>query len=157
MLVKVDRAAMARGLEVRAPLLDTDVVEFAAAIPGELKLRGLTTKYLFKKAARGWIPDEIIDRPKKGFGMPIGEWIRGPLNDLAHDLLSQPKLRREGLLDPLEVKRLLDEHERGIADHRKPLWTLLAFELWIERYGPGTQAKPSQLDDESAVVARAVG
>ncbi len=157
-LVKVDRAAMACGLEVRAPLLDTRVVEFAAALPGTLKLHGLTTKYLFKKAARGWIPDEIIDRPKKGFGMPIGEWIRGPLNDLAHDLLSQPKLRREGLLDPLEVHRLLDEHERGFADHRKPLWTLLAFELWMERYGPGTaSAAPIREDDDSAVVARAVG
>jgi asparagine synthase (glutamine-hydrolysing) len=155
-LVKVDRASMAHSLEVRAPLLDTDVVEFAAALPGRLKLNGLTTKYLFKKAARGWVPDEIIDRPKKGFGMPIAEWIRGPLNDMAHDLLSQPKLRREGFLDPMEVHRLLDEHERGVADHRKPLWTLMAFELWIERYGPGTQAATVS-DDDSAVVARAVG
>jgi asparagine synthase (glutamine-hydrolysing) len=154
-LVKVDRASMAHSLEVRAPLLDTDIVEFAAALPGALKLNGLTTKYLFKKAVRGWIPDEIIDRPKKGFGMPIGEWIRGPLNDMAHDLLSQPKLRREGFLDPMEVHRLLDEHERGVADHRKPLWTLMAFELWIERYGPGTVAPA--VEEDSAVVARAVG
>ena len=102
------------------------------------------------------IPDEIIDRPKKGFGMPIAEWIRGPLNDMAHDLLSQPKLRREGFLDPMEVHRLLDEHERGIADRRKPLWTLLAFELWIERFGPGTQSS-AVAEQESAVIARAVG
>lgn len=156
-LVKVDRASMARGLEVRAPFLDTDVVELAAAIPGELKLKGMTTKHILKEAVRGWIPDEIIDRPKKGFGMPIGEWIRGPLNDLAHDLLSQPRLRREGFLDPMEVHRLLDEHERGVADHRKPLWTILAFELWLDRYGPGTAQPFDDSDDDSAVAARAVG
>jgi asparagine synthase (glutamine-hydrolysing) len=156
-LVKVDRASMANGLEVRAPLLDTDVVEFAAALPGTLKLKGLTTKYLLKKAARGWIPDEIIDRPKKGFGMPIAEWIRDPLNDMAHDLLSQPRLRREGFFDPLEVARLLDEHERGIADHRKPLWTLLAFELWMDRYGPSSKPAALRPEDDSAVVSRRVG
>lgn len=156
-LVKVDRASMACGLEVRAPLLDTDVVELATALPGELKLNGLTTKYIFKQAARGWIPDEIIDRPKKGFGMPIGEWLRGPLNDLAHDLLSEPRLRREGLLDPAEVQRLLHEHEAGLADHRKPLWTILAFELWLDRYGPGTATGVELDEEEGAVAARAVG
>ena len=128
---------MARGLEVRAPLLDTRVVEFAAAIPGALKLKGLTTKYLLKQAARRWLPAEIVDRPKKGFGVPIGEWLRGPLKGLAHDLLAPDKLRREGWLDPAEVGRLLEEHQAGVADHRKPLWTLLAFELWLERFGPG--------------------
>jgi asparagine synthase (glutamine-hydrolysing) len=146
---------MACGLEVRAPLLDTDVVELAAALPGTMKLRGFETKHILKRAARGVIPDEIIDRPKKGFGMPIGEWIRGPLNDLAHDLLAAPRLVREGFLDPQEVGRLLDEHERGVADHRKPLWTLMAFELWIERFGPGTERRELPAED-SAVVARAV-
>jgi asparagine synthase (glutamine-hydrolysing) len=136
-LVKVDRASMARGLEVRAPLLDTRVVEFAAAIPGALKLKGLTTKYLLKQAARRWLPAEIVDRPKKGFGVPIGEWLRGPLKGLAHELLAPDKLRREGWLEPDEVGRLLKEHQAGVADHRKPLWTLLAFELWLERFGPG--------------------
>jgi asparagine synthase (glutamine-hydrolysing) len=139
-LVKVDRASMARGLEVRAPLLDTKVVEFACALPGEYKLKGLTTKYLLKEAARRWLPEEIVDRPKKGFGVPIAQWLRGPLRGLAHDLLEPTKLRREGLLNVAEVTRLLKEHDEGRADHRKPLWTLLALELWMERYGPGTQA-----------------
>lgn len=89
--------------------------------------------------------------------MPIGEWLRGPLNDLAHDLLSEPRLRREGLLDPAEVQRLLHEHEAGLADHRKPLWTILAFELWLDRYGPGTATGVELDEEEGAVAARAVG
>ncbi|MCB9651483.1 MAG: asparagine synthase (glutamine-hydrolyzing) [Deltaproteobacteria bacterium] len=144
-LVKVDRASMAQSLEVRAPLLDTKVVEFACALPGEHKLKGLTTKHLLKEAARRWLPEEIVDRPKKGFGVPIAQWIRGPLRDLAHDLLDPAKLRREGLLNADEVTRLLREHDEGRADHRKPLWTLMALELWMERYGPGTQALHPEL------------
>jgi asparagine synthase (glutamine-hydrolysing) len=144
-LVKVDRASMACALEVRAPLLDTSIVDFAAAIPGDLRLHRMTTKYLLKQAVRPWLPNEIIDRPKKGFGVPIGEWLRGPLRDMAHDLLSRTRVGREGYLDADTVARLLDEHERGVADHRKPLWTLLAFELWLERYGPGT-ARPATVN-----------
>jgi asparagine synthase (glutamine-hydrolysing) len=142
-LVKVDRASMANGLEVRAPLLDTSVVDFAAALPGHMKLRGMTTKYLLKKAVAPWLPREIIERPKKGFGVPIGEWLRGPLRTMARDLLAPARLRREAYLDPDRVTRMLDEHEAGLFDHRKPLWTLLAFQLWLERFGPGT-ARPGE-------------
>lgn len=156
-LVKVDRASMANGLEVRAPLLDTRIVELAAAIPGELRLKGMTTKYLLKQAARSWLPDEIIDRPKKGFGVPIGEWLRGPLKALARDLLAPEKVAREGLFEPREVTRLLDEHQAGRADHRKPLWTLLAFQLWLERYGPqGARiTRPRSEDTLPPALARA--
>ena len=155
-LTKVDRASMACGLEVRAPLLDTRLVEFACAIPGTLRLRGLTTKYLLKRAVRPWLPPEIIDRPKKGFGVPIGSWIRGPLSELVHDLLHPTKLRREGFFCPREVERLVDEHRRGRADHRKPLWTLLAFELWLERFGPATGRRRPEPQAAPAVV-RAAG
>lgn len=137
-LAKVDRASMACGLEVRSPLLDRRVVELACAVPGKYKLRGLTTKYLLKEAARPMLPASIIDRPKKGFGVPIGDWIRGPLRSLACDLLSDDRIRREGFFEPSEVLRLLREHLEGRADHRKPLWTLLAFELWMDRHGPGS-------------------
>jgi asparagine synthase (glutamine-hydrolysing) len=147
-LVKVDRASMACALEVRAPLLDTRIVEFAAAIPGELRLKGMTTKYLLKEAVRPWLPAEIIDRPKKGFGVPIGSWLRGPLRPLAEALLAPEKLRREGYFEPTWVRRLLDEHLAGKADHRKPLWTLLAFELWLERFGP--EAPRPAIPDEPA-------
>ena len=135
-LVKVDRASMARSLEVRAPLLDRTVVEFAAAIPGRMRLNGLTTKYLLKKAARRRLPEEIVDRPKKGFGMPIGQWLQGPLRGLGETLLAPARLAREGYLDPVEVQRLWAEHQAGHADHRKPLWTMLVFQMWLERYGP---------------------
>ncbi|MCB9654560.1 MAG: asparagine synthase (glutamine-hydrolyzing) [Deltaproteobacteria bacterium] len=134
-LVKVDRASMACGLEVRAPFLDVDLVDFVNGVPGRTKFPGLTTKYLLKQAVRPWLPAAIIDRPKKGFGIPVGEWLRGPLRGLARDLLAPSKLKREGFFDPSWVTRLLDEHEHGTHDHRKPLWTLLAFELWLERFG----------------------
>jgi asparagine synthase (glutamine-hydrolysing) len=136
-LVKVDRASMATSLEVRAPLLDTKIIDFATAIPGTLRLKGMTTKYLLKKAVAPWLPKDIIERPKKGFGVPIGEWLRGPLKAMAHDLLAPDRLRREGYFDPKETSRLLDEHSRGAADHRKPLWTLLAFQLWLDNFGHG--------------------
>ncbi len=146
-LVKVDRASMARSLEVRAPLLDRQVVEFAAAIPGELRLKGMTTKYLLKKAARGRLPDEIIDRPKKGFGMPIGQWLRGPLRGLGESLLAPVRLTSEGFFDPAEVQRLWHEHQAGTADHRKPLWTLLSFQMWLQRYGPSATIEAPEVAD----------
>ena len=136
-LAKVDRASMAASLEVRAPLLDRAMVELACAIPSALKLKGMTTKHLLKEAARPWLPAGIVDRPKKGFGVPIGRWLRGPLRPLAEALLAPDRLSREGFFEAAAVKRLLDEHLAGRADHRKPLWTLLAFQMWLERHGPG--------------------
>ena len=156
-LVKVDRASMAKSLEVRAPLLDREVVEFAAAIPGTLRLNGMTTKYLLKKAARGRLPDEIIDRPKKGFGMPIGQWLRGPLRELGETLLSTARLESAGFFQPDVVRRLWSEHQRGSADHRKPLWTLLVFQLWLERHGPQAVLPVVELPDAEPVIVRAAG
>ncbi|MEL6189365.1 MAG: asparagine synthase C-terminal domain-containing protein, partial [Myxococcota bacterium] len=134
-LVKVDRASMAHALEVRAPLLDREVVELATAVPSSLKLKGFTTKYLLKEAARPWLPEGIVDRPKKGFGVPIADWLRGPLKPLTRELLAPDRLRRAGWFRPEAVTALLNAHEAGTADHRKPLWTLLAFELWRDRHG----------------------
>lgn len=136
-LTKVDRASMACGLEVRAPLLDTRLVDFANALPSDLKLRGLTTKYVLKQAARRYLPREILERPKKGFGVPVGEWLRGPLEPMARELLSPYSIGALGYFDVKETTRLLNEHVAGAADHRKPLWTLLSFLAWHERYGPG--------------------
>jgi len=141
-LVKVDRASMACGLEVRAPLLDTQLVNFAAALPGDLKLSGMTTKYILKKAARTWLPSEIIDRPKKGFGIPVGAWLRGPLKGFAHDLLRSKHFQQSAYFDGTRIHQLLTEHDEGKADHRKPLWTLLAFALWHSHFGAGTAPTP---------------
>jgi len=133
-LTKVDRASMAVSLEVRAPYLDPRVAEFAASLPSWYKLHGYTSKYILKKAAKGLVPPFVWRRGKKGFGVPFAKWLKNELRPLAHDLLSRERLRRSGIFDPAYVAGLQDEHERGIANHRKLLWTLLSFELWRESF-----------------------
>jgi asparagine synthase (glutamine-hydrolysing) len=129
-LFKVDRASMAASLETRAPFLDHLLIEFLTRLPMDLKLRGLTGKYILKRAMRERLPREVIDRPKKGFGMPVAKWIKGELKPLVRDTFSPERLTRRGLFNPQYIQRLLDEHERGEADHRKLIWTLLMFEIW---------------------------
>ncbi|HEX6283267.1 MAG TPA: asparagine synthase (glutamine-hydrolyzing) [Pyrinomonadaceae bacterium] len=133
-LTKVDRASMAVSLEVRAPFLDPRVAEFAASLPCNYKLRGMKTKYILKKAVRDLLPDFVTRRGKKGFGVPVAEWLKFKLRPLARDLLSPERVRRAGVFNPTYVARLQDEHERGVANHRKLLWTLLMFELWHESF-----------------------
>ncbi len=135
-LSKVDRASMACSLEVRVPLLDRRVVELAASLPPELKLRGWTTKYILKRALRDMLPRETLGRRKKGFGIPLGRWFRGELEPLLREALAPAALRRGGLFRPEVVERLIAEHRHGAGDHRKKLYTLLAFQLWASRYRP---------------------
>jgi len=135
-LVKVDRASMACSLEVRAPFLDYELVEFIMGLPLKLKLKGFTSKYILKKAMKNWLPDEVINRPKKGFGVPIAKWVKGPLKELFGDLLSPARIVREGFLNPEYVTPLLRDHLVGKRDNRKLLWTLLVWELWVNRYHP---------------------
>ncbi|HEX8951559.1 MAG TPA: asparagine synthase-related protein, partial [Polyangia bacterium] len=118
-------------LEVRAPLLDTAVAELAGALPLDWKLRRTTGKWILKRVARRLLPSQIVDRPKKGFGMPIARWLRGELRDLCRDaLLDGGSLAAAGTLARGEVERMLDEHAAGTIDHRQRLWTLLVLELW---------------------------
>lgn len=133
-LVKVDRAAMANGLEVRCPLLDQEFVEFACKLPTKYKLKGLTTKYLLKKAARGILPDRIIDRRKKGFGIPIARWLRNELKTFMLDSLEETKIKRQGLFNHAYIKKLIDDHLESKVDNRKALWSLLVFQIWHETY-----------------------
>jgi len=133
-LTKVDRASMAVSLEVRAPYLDPRVAEFAASLPSRYKLHGYTSKYILKKAAKDVVPSFVWRRGKKGFGVPFAKWLKAELRPLARDLLSPERLRRGGLFNPEYVAKLQDEHERGVANHRKLLWTLLSFELWRESF-----------------------
>ena len=133
-LTKVDRASMAVSLEVRAPFLDPRVAEYAASLPVNYKLRGRKTKYILKRAVRDMLPPFVTRRGKKGFGVPVAEWLKGRLRPLARDLLSPERLRKAGLFDAAYVQHLQDEHERGRANHRKLLWTLLMFELWHESF-----------------------
>jgi asparagine synthase (glutamine-hydrolysing) len=133
-LVKVDRASMACSLEVRAPFLDVELVEFLGRVPPRLKLRRFDTKHLLKRAMGEVLPPGIANRPKKGFGIPVADWLKGPLRGAMQDELSPERLRAQGIFVPGEVQRLVSEHLAGRRDHRKPLWTLFMFQLWHRRW-----------------------
>jgi asparagine synthase (glutamine-hydrolysing) len=133
-LTKVDRASMAVSLEVRAPFLDPRVAQFAAQIPLEYKLKGNKGKYILKKAVEPLLPRNILQRPKKGFGIPIAEWLKQRLNPLMHELLAPGRLKNQGLFDAAFVQKLIKEHETGAASHHKQLWTLLVFQLWFDNF-----------------------
>ncbi len=135
LLVKVDRASMASSLELRTPFLDHRLIEFAEGLPGNMKVRGFTLKYILKKAVERWLPKEIVYRQKRGFSVPIASWMRNELRPLVDETLGEEKLRRQGIFNVPFVRRLLNEHWSGKADHRKPLWTLFSFQLWFDRWG----------------------
>ena len=135
-LVKVDRASMACSLEVRAPFLDYELVEFVMNLPSNFKLKGFKSKYILKKAMEAYLPKEVVHRPKKGFGVPIAKWVKGPLKGLFSEFLSEKRIKREGFLNPAYVTPLLQDHLSNKKDNRKQLWTLLVWELWLNRYNP---------------------
>lgn len=134
-LVKVDRASMMNSLEVRAPFLDYRMVEYAAALPERYKLKRFTGKHILKQLARQYLPDEIIDRPKKGFGIPLSEWLSGDLKPVMMDLLSKDRLESQGVFEYEGVKTLIDQHVNGEVNQRKLLWSLLSFQLWAKEFG----------------------
>lgn len=136
-LFKVDRASMYTSLEVRAPFMDVEVVEFINSLPDDLKRRGFNGKYLLKQVMRGKLPDAIIDRPKKGFGIPLSDWLRKELRPLCEGLLAPAVLERDGLFEPVFVERLKREHFDRRANHRKLLWSLMVFQLWRQGQGKG--------------------
>lgn len=133
-LVKVDRASMGVALEVRSPFLDTEMVDLALSLPARWSLHGRTTKALVRRMLRGRVPDAILDRPKKGFGIPIARWLRTDLKPLLEEHLSPARIAREGLLRPEAVAALVESHLFGRADHRKELFNLLVLELWLSRW-----------------------
>ena len=133
-LVKLDRASMMASLEGRVPLLNNDFVEYATRLPLNMKLRGLRSKFLFKRALRGVLPDPILKRPKKGFGIPVAHWFRGPLKEQMLSVLSPERMAQKGFFDPAAVGVLVRDHLEGRHDNRKQLWTLFAFELWHDGY-----------------------
>jgi asparagine synthase (glutamine-hydrolysing) len=129
-LTKVDRMSMAVSLEARVPLLDHKLIEFVSRMPASLKMRGLESKYIFKRAIKDIVPDEILNRPKQGFGVPIGAWINDQLRERMYDTLHDPITRSRGYFRLEYIDLLLDEHRRGRRDHSHTLWTILIFELW---------------------------
>lgn len=132
-LVKVDRAAMGVSLETRVPFLDHRVVEFAARMPLEVKIRGGCGKRIVREVLCRYVPRELVERPKMGFSIPLDHWLRGPLRDWAQSLLEPERMRRQGYLDPAPVARAWDEHVSGKRNRQHRLWNVLMFQSWLER------------------------
>jgi len=133
-LTKVDRMSMAHSIESRVPLLDNEVIDFAATLPSDFKIRNGRRKHVFKEALRPLLPANILERRKQGFGIPLGAWFRGGLTDLFADVLHSPRTEQRGYFEASFVRRLTDEHLAGKRDHTLRLWQLLVFELWQRQY-----------------------
>jgi asparagine synthase (glutamine-hydrolysing) len=144
LLIKADKMTMANGIELRVPFLDHKLVEFAATLPYASKVHGKGGKTLLRTAMRGVLPDAIIDRPKKGFPIPIGSWLRTSLRQFTRDYLLARDSACSRYVDREETARLVGEHEQGGADRSQEIWTLLVFEFWhrhfIENH-PGLEAE----------------
>jgi asparagine synthase (glutamine-hydrolysing) len=133
-LTKVDRMSMAHSIETRVPLLDNQVIDFAATLPARFKIKNGRRKHILKETLRPMLPAGILDRQKQGFGIPLGTWFRGGLTGLFSDVLDAPRTRQRGYFEPVFVSRLLKEHLAGERDHTLRLWQLLVFELWHRQY-----------------------
>ncbi|MEK7662220.1 MAG: asparagine synthase (glutamine-hydrolyzing) [Patescibacteria group bacterium] len=133
-LVKVDRASMYHSLEVRAPFLDTELASYAIGLPREWKMNGFTTKYILKKLMENRLPQGIARRSKKGFGIPLAQWLMGDLKPLLLNLLSEERLKKQGIFNPQYVRGLIDAHLSRKYDNRKKLWALLVFQMWYEKW-----------------------
>lgn len=130
LLARGDKTSMGVSLEARVPLLDHKLVEFAASLPSNMKVRFLMRKYLLKKVARKVLPGRIVDRKKEGFPIPLSLWFKKECRGFVRDLLSAETVKRRGLFNPSYIRLLIDEHEAGAADHAQPLWGLISVELW---------------------------
>ncbi|MEP6789667.1 MAG: asparagine synthase-related protein, partial [Acidobacteriota bacterium] len=134
LLVKVDIASMANSLEARSPFLDHNVIEFAASLPENLKMRRFETKSLLKKVAARLVPREVVYRRKMGFGVPVGKWFRGEMKDFVRDTLLSPAALGRGIVKAEMIRKYVEEHIAGTRDHASQIWTLLMLELWFQRF-----------------------
>ena len=142
-LVKVDRASMAVSLEAREPLLDHRLVEFAWRLPLGLKMRGHQGKWILRRLLSNYVPPVLFERPKRGFSLPLAEWLRGPLRDWVESLLDERRMRQEGFFDAEKVQRKWREHLSGSRNWHPHLWNVIAFQLWHARQLQDTRSQRS--------------
>ncbi len=135
LLVKVDRATMLSSVEARAPFLDKYVTAFALSLPTDLRVHGLTTKWVLKKAAEKWIPRDVIYRRKRGLSVPTASWINRGLRSEVDRLLDPKRLREQGIVNEAAASRLLAEHRGGHANHARSIWALVMLQYWMDRWG----------------------
>jgi asparagine synthase (glutamine-hydrolysing) len=146
LLTKMDVSTMAHSVEARAPLLDRDLIEYAARIPTSLRLRGYTTKYLLKRLAERYVPRDVLYRRKRGFVMPASDWLRGELQPYVRAALDSEVFFERGWIVPDFTRRMLREHEAGAEDWGEQLWTLFVLELWSRQTLDGTLDRSDSLE-----------
>ena len=142
---------MASSVETRSPMLDTAVMEFAASLPPEMKIRGMQMKYILKRAFRGLLPASVLNRKKHGFAVPLSQWFRQQLRPYVEDTLLSPRARLRDYLDPGVVRALFEEHADGRRDHRQRLWVLLNLELWLRMLEDGSLWVPRRRRPHEAI------
>jgi asparagine synthase (glutamine-hydrolysing) len=144
--MKQDQMSMAASIESRVPFLDHKLVEFAAGLPARMKLRGFRTKWILREAVRGILPPEILTRPKMGFPVPFGVWMKGSWQTVARDVLLDRRSRERGIVDPAAVEQLIAAHAAGTAEGGDAIWSLLNLELWYRTHidGEGVQTLPGR-------------
>ena len=139
LLMLTDRMSMATSLECRVPLLDDRLLDLAGSMPSNLKVRGTKLKYALKRSLRGVLPDEIIDRKKRGFGAPIGAWFKNELSTYLESVLSEDKVRQRGIFEWPEIEQIVLRHRSNREDHTDQLLALLNFEIWMQMYLDGDE------------------
>jgi asparagine synthase (glutamine-hydrolysing) len=155
---KVDRASMAHSLEVREPLMDHELVEWLATLPSSLKIRGLESKFLLKKAMEPHLPSGVLYRPKMGFAVPLAQWFRGPLRERVRRAVLGPRLAQTGWFDAAYLEHLVDAHQSRARDYSGPLWSLLMFEAFLRNVldstgTPGAAPTPVEAKASASTVA----
>jgi asparagine synthase (glutamine-hydrolysing) len=132
LLTKVDRAAMYNSLETRAPFLDINVIDFSNSLPLSMKIRNGKGKWIIRQVLKNYMPEDFFDKPKKGFAVPIGDWLKGPLKNLTLEMLSERRLINDGFLNYEMVKEILNEHFSNRKDRSHDIWSILIFQLWLD-------------------------